>query len=159
MLEDIRSLKVLLLGETKVGKTCIIERYVGKEFNTNMQSTIGVSCFYKEVEVEKEKFTLNLWDVAGQEKFHSLTKLYFRGAQGCFIVYDIFNRDSFNKLERWFNKVAEDIPIILVGNKIDIEGKRIVSEKEGKDFTKKKMFHIMKHLLKTIKILRIYLKT
>ena len=144
-MQDIRNIKILIVGESNVGKTCIIERYIGREFDSCPEPTLGVSCFEKQVKLEENnKLTLNLWDTAGQERFQSLVRLYSKGALGCFIAYDITNRESFEKLENWFNIVLQNIkvPIILVGNKTDIveedEEKRKVSIEEGMDFAKKK---------------------
>jgi small GTP-binding protein len=164
-MQDIRNIKILIVGESNVGKTCIIERYIGREFDRYTEPTLGVSCFEKQVKLEENnKLTLNLWDTAGQERFQSLVRLYSKGALGCFIAYDITNRESFEKLENWFNIVLQNIkvPIILVGNKTDIveedEEKRKVSIEEGMDFAKKKMYLFLKPLLKTKKILIKYLK-
>ena len=134
--------KVIFIGDASVGKTSIINKYVKNEFKDKNQSTIGADIFYKEVELDKEKVNLTIWDTSGQERYNSLISSYFRGSRGCFIVYDISDINSFNNLEKKFQLVKdyanEDVIIILVGNKSDLEEKRKVKTEEGKKFAEGK---------------------
>ena len=99
--------KVIFIGDASVGKTSIINKYVKNEFKDNNQSTIGADIFYKEVELDKEKVNLTIWDTSGQERYNSLISSYFRGSRGCFIVYDISDINSFNNLEKKFQLVKD----------------------------------------------------
>ena len=136
------SFKVIFIGDASVGKTSIILKYVKKEFNENYQSTIGAELNNKEVILDKETVNLIIWDTSGQERYNSLISSYFRGSRGCFIVYDISDRNSFDNLETKFDLVRnyanEDVKIILVGNKNDLEEQRKVKTEEGKNFAEKK---------------------
>ena len=139
---DIRDLRIFFIGEPNVGKTCIIERFTGKKFEANSEPTIGVSHYGIKAGVKNgHEITLDLWDVSGQERFKEIIKIYFKGAHGCFFVYDITNRDSFEKINEWFDRIHKevgDIPIILVGNKSDLEEERQVSTEEGMNLAKEK---------------------
>ena len=140
-IKDLSCIKILIVGESNVGKTCLIERYIGREFDWNSGPHNCIKCYGKLVELENYKFYLSLFGTAGAKRFHSLIKLYSLGTLGCLIVYDVTNRESFDKLEYWFKMVLEKekVPIILIGNKIDSsEEERKVSEKEGMELAKKK---------------------
>ena len=90
--------KILIIGETSVGKTAIMERYCQDKFNNELLSTIGVDFNTKIEQVEDKMIKLQIWDTAGSEKLHTFTTSYYRGTQGCLIVYDVTNRDSFEKV-------------------------------------------------------------
>ena len=139
-MEDIKNIKILIIGDADTGKTCILKAYTQNEYDYNTQSTIGVNYLNKIVDYDGYELNLELWDTAGQERFQSLTKLYFNGAQGCLIVYDITNEESFNNLDKWLAKAKEscpDIPIILIGNKSDLKEERKVDKQNGEDYAKK----------------------
>ena len=138
-MEDLRDLKIVIVGEEFIGKTCILDSFLGKQFDINSQSTLGYNYETKKVKVDNYMLNLNIYDVGGQERYQSLTTIYFKGSQGCFIVYDITNRESFENLEKWFKRASEfeNISIILVANKTDLEEERKVSEEEGKEIAKK----------------------
>ncbi|KAJ5072770.1 ras-related protein rabd2a-like [Anaeramoeba ignava] len=134
--------KFLFIGDYGVGKTKILIRFSDNEFGDFPLSTIGVQFKIKTIEIEGKIIKLQLWDTSGQERFRALTPSYYRGVHGIFLVYDITNQDSFNNIKtRWIediNKYAnENIQIILIGNKNDLEEKRIISKEEGKELADK----------------------
>lgn len=116
-------LKLVLLGHKNVGKTCIFNRYVYDKFGKTSM-TIGAYFGMKECKVDGSTVNLAIWDTAGEEKFDSLTNFYCRGARAAVICYDVTNKDTFNGLARWVDKVTsqahESCAIVLVGNKLDI---------------------------------------
>jgi len=130
--------KVLLLGNSDVGKSSILIRYVDESWNEAFVPTIGVDFKVKSMEIEKKKIKMQIWDTAGQERFRNVISSYFRGAHGLFLIYDITNRDSFKNLENWLIEIeknaSENVLKILVGNKNDLEQDREISYEEGKNF-------------------------
>ena len=132
--------KILLLGESNVGKTSIILRYIENSFVESDTSTVGVDVKYKYVTCEDKKIRLDIWDTAGQERFRGIAKNYFQKGHGFILVYDITNKESFNKLKIWINDAKEhfenenDYRMIVVGNKKDCEKKREVSIEMLKKF-------------------------
>ena len=130
--------KVLLLGNSDLGKSSILIRYVDESWNEAFVPTIGVDFKVKSMEVEQKKIKMQIWDTAGQERFRNVISSYFRGAHGLFLIYDITNRDSFKNLENWLIEIeknaSENVLKILVGNKNDLEQDREISYEEGKNF-------------------------
>jgi len=122
--------KILLLGETGVGKTSLMVRYIDSQFNTDYISTIGVNWMGKEVTTKWGEVKLLLWDVAGQSKHASYRNLYYEGAQYIIFVFDITNKESFRKLRMWIDDTLSffhnDIQFTIIGNKIDLEDQRAV---------------------------------
>ena len=133
-----RCYKLLLMGESNVGKTSIILRYTENEFQTTGISTCGVDVKVKFVSVDNIKIKLVIWDTAGQERFRGLAKNYFRGANGFILVYDITNKNSFDKLRGWMSDAKEKIDgeykMVVIGNKKDCEDEREVDSKLLKEF-------------------------
>eukprot|EP00946_MAST-07B_sp_MAST-7B-sp1_P000527 g527.t1 len=136
--------KVLLIGDSGVGKSCILIRFTDDTFDENQRSTIGVDFKVKTVETGGKRIKLTLWDTAGQERFRTLTSSYYRGAQGIALVYDVTRRDTFEFLPQWLKEVdiyspngGKDVVKVLVGNKIDCED-RVVSRQEGESWARKK---------------------
>ena len=136
-----RIFKLLLIGESNVGKTSIIVRYVDNDFQPTGISTLGVDVKCKYVLLNKTKIRLDIWDTAGQERFRGLAKNYFRGGNGFILVYDITNKKSFGKLKGWINdakeKIDKDYKMIVVGNKKDCEKEREVEIELLKEFAAK----------------------
>ena len=136
-----RIFKLLLIGESNVGKTSIIVRYVDNDFQPTGISTLGVDVKCKYVLLNKTKIRLDIWDTAGQERFRGLAKNYFRGGNGFILVYDITNKKSFGKLKGWINdakeKIDKDYKMIVVGNKKDCEKGREVEIDLLKEFAAK----------------------
>jgi Ras-related protein Rab-1A len=135
------TIKLLMIGDSNVGKTCILTKYVTNKYTDDFITTIGIDFHIKRIAVNDKIVKLQLWDTAGQERFRSVTIGYFRGAQGAFIVYDVTNRESFNNIKKWIEDINKncfkDIVIFLVGNKIDEIHNRQVSTEEGKELGKK----------------------
>ena len=130
-------IQLIMIGESGVGKTSLIKRYTNNIFNSSHLETIGIEFYNKEERINDQIIQIKIWDTAGQEIFHSLTKNFYRKADGIIIVYDITNLDSFEKIQDWVKSVYEntdsykEIQMIIVGNKIDLEEDRAVSKEEG----------------------------
>ena len=135
------SCKVVLLGESGVGKTCIISRYVNNTYDEKSETTNGASYASKIIELEQYKQSLrfDIWDTAGQEKYRSLTKFFYKDAAIAVLVYDITRRDSFEEVKNyWYEQLKtcgeKNIVIGLAGNKCDMFDKEAVTEEEAKNF-------------------------
>ncbi|KAJ6996705.1 ras-related protein Rab7 isoform X1 [Populus alba x Populus x berolinensis] len=123
-------LKVIVLGDSGVGKTSLMNQYVYKKFSQQYKATIGADFVTKEVQIDDKLVTLQIWDTAGQERFQSLGSAFYRGADCCVLVYDVNIQKSFEILNNWhkeFVKQADPVdpeafPFILFGNKIDVDG-------------------------------------
>ena len=120
--------KIIVVGESNVGKTNIISRYLKDEFKLDVINTLGVELGTKYLNIHDKKIKLQIWDTAGQERYHAITSAYFKGSQGCFIVYDITNENSFDNVDKWFENAKKlankDASIILIGNKCDLEDRK-----------------------------------
>jgi Ras-related protein Rab-8A len=129
------NLKILLLGDTSVGKTCFLLRFIEDTFTHNHISTIGVDYKIKLVSFNGQLIKLQVWDTAGQDRFRCITKNYFRGSDGIMLIYDITNQASFNNIRNWISQIKDSLgdeaSITLVGNKVDLESNRIVSIEDG----------------------------
>ncbi|KAH8281326.1 hypothetical protein KR018_009623 [Drosophila ironensis] len=135
-----RAIKLLVIGESGVGKSSLIRRFVENKFDDNHDVTIGMDFKSKVMNVDDIDYKVALWDTAGAERFRSLTPSFYRKALGAILVYDITNRDSLVKLEAWLAELDSysdnpNIAIIVVGNKIDRE--RVVEREEGRKFARK----------------------
>ncbi|KAH0788366.1 ras-related protein RABE1c-like [Histomonas meleagridis] len=128
-------LKILLIGESAVGKSCLLLRYTDGKFQESFMTTIGVDFKTKHIKVDDKDVKLQIWDTAGQEKFRSITKAYYRGAHGILVVFDLSRRDTFNQTRMWIDSIKEassdPIDMILVGNKADLEN--AVTPQEAKE--------------------------
>jgi len=122
--------KLLLIGDSGVGKSCILLRFADDAFTDNFISTIGVDFKIKTIEIDGKKVKLQIWDTAGQERFQTITTSYYRGAHGLIIVFDVTNKASFDNIQKWLDDVernaSQQIVKLLVGNKSDLEHKRAV---------------------------------
>jgi len=127
--------KLLLIGDSGVGKTCILFRFSDDAFNTTFISTIGIDFKIKTIELRGKKIKLQIWDTAGQERFHTITTSYYRGAHGIMLVYDITNAKSFDNIAKWLRNIQEhaneDVEKMILGNKCDMEDKRVISKERG----------------------------
>ena len=127
--------KVVVVGDSGVGKTGITNRYLKGNFQEDMKTTVGVEFGAKKVVIKEKCVKIQIWDTAGQERYRSVTTAYYKGAKGALIVYDITNSQSFQNIERWIKEVRDatdkEIKIILIGNKSDLEENRKVSAAEG----------------------------
>ncbi|XP_014908444.1 ras-related protein Rab-15-like [Poecilia latipinna] len=128
--------RLLLLGDSGVGKTCMLRRFTEGEFDSSHISTIGVDFKMKTIKIGGLKVRIQIWDTAGQERYQTITKQYYRRAQGIIFVYDITNLPSFQHIAKWASDVDEfapdDVQTILVGNKADEEFGRQVTKDQGK---------------------------
>ena len=132
--------KIMVLGESKVDKTQLIKRYTKNVFGGVYLTTVGMDFQDKIIEIEDKKVRLQIWDTAGQERFRNVTKSYFQSSQGLVLVYDITDRESFEKLNFWVDNIKnfapENAKFILVGNKCDLANERKVSYEEGENYAK-----------------------
>ena len=130
--------KFVIIGDSGVGKSCILLRFADDTFTDNYYSTIGVDFRFKCVDIGERKCKLQIWDTAGQERFKNITASYYRGGNGVLVVYDITDRDSFENLNSWLIEIEKNanknVYKLLIGNKSDLEDKRKVTYQEGKDF-------------------------
>jgi len=137
------NIKLLLIGNSSVGKSSLLLRFADETFLSGDESsaTIGVDFRVSKMEVNGRRVKLSIWDTAGQERFRTITSSYYRGAQGIILVYDVSNRESFEALPRWFSEletyVSPAVVKILVGNKLDKEFSRAVFEDEGRMFAER----------------------
>lgn len=117
-------LKILIIGESGVGKTSILQRFIEDNFKGSFASTIGVDFRSKKIQVGNKEVELQIWDTAGQERFFSITKSYYRGSDGVFLTFDISSESSFKNTEKWVStiksRVEKDVPIFLLANKKDL---------------------------------------
>lgn len=128
--------KLLIVGESGVGKTCMLLRFADNSFEENFLSTIGVDFKVREIDVDDKHVKLQIWDSAGQERFRNITTSYYRNCGGIIIVYDITRHDTFAKVSEWIDdvrKYTNNVPLLLVGNKADLVEKRAVTEQEAKE--------------------------
>ena len=136
--ENLSQYKIILIGESGVGKTALTQRLVKNDFDNNIPATIGAQYETVVLDIGKEKVKLALWDTAGQERFRSIAKSYFRGAVGAILVFDITNRHSFDEISNWLNLVQSlcdsDAAAILLGNKSDLEEHRVVSTDDAEAY-------------------------
>ena len=126
--------KLLLIGDSGVGKTAILYRFSDDAFNDMFITTIGIDFKIKTIELRGKKIKLQIWDTAGQERFHTITTSYYRGAMGIMMVYDIVNPRSFDNIARWLRHIdehaSEDVVKMLIGNKCD-RPDRVVPKERG----------------------------
>lgn len=150
------TLKLLIIGESGVGKSSLLLRFTDDAFDPEQAATIGVDFKVKTINVNASKVKLAIWDTAGQERFRTLTPSYYRGGQGAILVYDVSNRDTFARIENWLAELDTystnmDIVKILVGNKCDMEaqGARVVSKEEGQKCARKHQMMFIEASAKT----------
>uniref|UniRef100_A0A1B6C631 small monomeric GTPase n=1 Tax=Clastoptera arizonana TaxID=38151 RepID=A0A1B6C631_9HEMI len=138
-------LKVVILGDGGVGKSCLMNRFVNNQFDSHSCHTVGVEFFNKDIEIFGESYTLQIWDTAGQERFKSLRTPFYRGTDVCMLTYAINDRQSFANLTTWKDefiyyadiKNPEQYPFLVIGNKLDIpDDKREVETSDAKCWSK-----------------------
>ena len=129
--------KVLLIGNSSVGKSSLLLRFVDNQWSDLFVPTIGVDFKIRTMEIDNKNVKLQIWDTAGQERFKNITASYYRGAHGIFVVYDISDTESFKNINNWLIEIEKNanknVYKILVGNKCDLEDKRTVSYQQGKE--------------------------
>uniref|UniRef100_A0A915N4Q6 Uncharacterized protein n=1 Tax=Meloidogyne javanica TaxID=6303 RepID=A0A915N4Q6_MELJA len=130
--------KLLLIGDSGVGKSCILLRFADDTYTESYISTIGVDFKIRTIELEGKTIKLQIWDTAGQERFRTITSSYYRGAHGIIVVYDITDQDSFNNVKQWLQEIdryaSESVNKLLVGNKCDLTNKRAIETNVAKFF-------------------------
>lgn len=128
------SMKILLLGDSCVGKTCLLNRYVQDTFSSDFITTIGIDYRLKFITVDNVACRLEIWDTAGQERFRAITKMYLRNVDGTLLVFDITNRESYEHVELWMKQITEvggdKVSVVLVGTHADMSGSRAVTRDE-----------------------------
>ncbi len=132
-------IKITLLGEKNVGKTSLVYRYIENKFRESYKATLGVNLLKKDMEVDGNGVSAQIWDLGGQESFKSLRKLYLEGANGALVMFDLTDRQTFDKLNDWiesFKETRGEQPILLIGNKSDLEGQRKITDMEASNYAK-----------------------
>ncbi|XP_076907844.1 ras-related protein RABA5a-like [Bidens hawaiensis] len=139
--------KIVLLGDSGVGKSNLLARFARNEFYSNSKSTIGVEFQTQKMEVNGREIKAQIWDTAGQERFRAVTSAYYRGAVGALVVYDVSRRQTFDSVGRWLNELHThcdmNVITILVGNKSDLKDAREVSTAEGKSLAETRSLFFM----------------
>ena len=130
--------KLLLIGNSNVGKSSLFLRFVDDIWNDTFVPTIGVDFKIKTFELDDKKIKMQIWDTAGQERFKNIIASYYRGAHGILLIYDITDKDSFKNLQNWLIEIEKNanknVLKVLIGNKSDLEEKRVITINEGKEF-------------------------
>jgi len=130
--------KLLLIGDSGVGKSCLLLRFADDTYTETYISTIGVDFKIRTVEIDGKVIKLQIWDTAGQERFRTITSSYYRGAHGIIVVYDVTEMDTFHAVERWMTEIERfagpDVNKMLVGNKCDMTNKKVVDYSTAKEF-------------------------
>ena len=136
-------LKVIILGESGVGKTALLNHYVNNQFIETHKATIGADFMTKDIKIDDKMITLQMWDTAGQERFKSLGNSFYRGADAAILVYDITQKETFTKIEEWKSSFldlsgeSKEFPILLLGNKYDLQNQRAVDSSDGEAYAQK----------------------
>ena len=151
-----KTCQILLIGDSLVGKTCLIQRYANGIFKEDYITTVGLDYYTKQEMINNLNVSVKLWDTAGQERFKALTPSFFRNAEGVVIAYDVTNSESFDNLKFWISSIKTNlfeknifIPIIIIGNKIDLEDMRDISKDVASAFAKENTFKYFETSAKT----------
>jgi len=133
--------KLLLIGDSGVGKSCLLLRFADRKYTESYISTIGVDFKIRTIELDGKTIKLQIWDTAGQERFRTITSSYYRGAHGIIIVYDVTDQESFVNIKTWLSEIeryaSDTVNKLLVGNKCDLTQKKVVDYETAKDFADK----------------------
>jgi len=134
--------KLVIVGDTNVGKTSLVNRYVEDAFSDNLGNTVGVDFFACKMQLFGQTHTVQLWDTAGQERFKSVVKCYFKSASGVLMIFDLTQRESYKNIESWLVDIDDNInpstAKVLVGNKADLTDNRVVSYEEAREYAESK---------------------
>ncbi|KAJ2662644.1 GTP-binding protein [Coemansia sp. RSA 1200] len=134
-------MKLLIIGDSGVGKSCLLLRFSDDQFTPSFITTIGIDFKIRTIELDGKRIKLQIWDTAGQERFRTITTAYYRGAMGILLVYDVTDERSFNNIENWYMNVeqhaSEGVNKILIGNKCDIDDRRVVTKDMGQALANK----------------------
>ena len=130
--------KIITLGDSHVGKSSLIFKFIEDKFSSSYMSTVGFDLKFKTIKINNEEIKVMIFDTAGQERFRSLASNYIRKANGILLVYDISDKNTFLNIENWMTSIKEEssdtIPIILIGNKCDLDEQRKIQKEEGEQF-------------------------
>lgn len=133
--------KIVLIGDSAVGKSNILSRYIRDEFSIETKSTVGVEFGHKKLLLKNAKIKAQIWDTAGQERYKSITNAYYKGAKGAFVVFDLTRKETFNTVDRWIDELKtnsdQEVTVLLIGNKSDLEELRQVTLEEAKSKAEK----------------------
>jgi Ras-related protein Rab-8A len=133
-------IKLLLIGDSGVGKSCLLLRFSDDSFTPTFITTIGIDFKIRTIELDGKRIKLQIWDTAGQERFRTITTAYYRGAMGILLVYDITDAKTFENIRVWIKNIqehaSEGVNKILIGNKCDMEDKRAVTKDRGTELAK-----------------------
>ena len=147
--------QLLIIGDSTVGKTSILSRFANGTFNSNYLATVGLDNFTKDEIIDNKIIRIKIWDTAGQERYKSLTKGFFRNAEGVMLVYDVTNSETYENLKFWLQSIKNnmssdmgEIPIIIIGNKIDCEDREVIKE-EAEKFWKEQGYQYFETSAKT----------
>lgn len=131
--------KILIIGDSSIGKSSILLRFADGTYTDNYISTIGVDFKIRTIELEGKTVKLQIWDTAGQERFRTITSSYYRGAHGIIVVYDVTDQETFSNVKQWLQEIdryaSEGVNKLLVGNKSDLVNKKVVEFKTAKEFS------------------------
>ena len=129
--------KLVIIGDSYVGKTNIMSKYLNNEFHDDSKATVGVEFGSKLFNMEGHKIKTQIWDTAGQERYKSITNAYYKGALGALVVYDITRKETFNSVDRWISDLTavadKKISILVIGNKSDLEDQRQITKEQGQE--------------------------
>ena len=146
-------LKIVIIGDSGVGKTNLVTRYTRNTFNPDSRNTIGVDFCPHDLQLYGKTIKAQFWDTAGQEKYRALSSAYYKNSHGAIVVYDISKRESFENVSNWLGELMEfgekDIVIVLLGNKTDLENERQVSTEEGLKLAQGHRIYFMETSAKT----------
>ena len=133
-------LKVVVVGDSGVGKTNLIKRFINDTFNKDSKATVGVEFLSKTYLINQEVFKIEIWDTAGQERYKAITTTYYKGAKGALIVYDITRKETFDSVDRWISELNnsgdKNMTMLLIGNKCDLDSQRQVTKEQGEEKAK-----------------------
>jgi Ras-related protein Rab-11A len=129
--------KVVIVGDSSVGKTNLVKRFMNNTFLKDSKATVGVEFMSKTFIVDKKIFKVELWDTAGQERYKAITAAYYKGAKGALIVYDVTNKISYDNVDKWCNELrikgSKNISIVMIGNKTDLKDNIVVNSEMSKE--------------------------
>lgn len=128
-------IKLLLIGDSGVGKSCVLLRFSDDSFTPSFITTIGIDFKIRTIELDGKRIKLQIWDTAGQERFRTITTAYYRGAMGILLVYDVTDERSYNNIRNWIRNIeqhaSEGVDRILIGNKCDMNDKKVITTEQG----------------------------